>query len=67
MTEANTVHLKKRQRLDEDGEVEQLCIKCNEYWPSDEEFYYPGFATCKACYLSEKNSKRRMKTGAGRL
>lgn len=54
-------HLKNRQRLDEDGEVEQQCIKCHEWWPPDEQFYYPGFATCKACYLSAKYANRKKK------
>lgn len=51
--------MKNRQRIDEDGHLEQQCIKCLEWWPADEEFYYPGFATCKACYLEAKYAKRR--------
>lgn len=55
--------MKKRQRLDEDGQLEQQCIKCLEWWPADEEFYYPNFATCKACYLEVKYAKRRKESG----
>lgn len=51
--------MKKRQRLDEDGQLEQQCIECLEWWPADEEFYYPNFARCKACYLEAKYAKRR--------
>ncbi len=51
--------LKNRQRLDGDGEVEQQCIECLEWWPADEEFYYKNFARCKACYLGAKYAKRR--------
>lgn len=48
-----------KTRVNEDGELEKLCYKCGEWWPADEEFFYPGFAQCKACYLEAKYAKRR--------
>lgn len=47
------------QRLDEDGQPEKKCWICGDWWPADTEFYYPGFAQCKACYLERKYEKRR--------
>jgi len=51
-------------RINEDGELEKRCYKCGEWWPADEEFFYPGFAQCKACYLEDKYTKRRVAAAA---
>ena len=48
-----------QKRVNEDGEAEQYCAKCDEWWPADKEFFYPHFATCKACYLEAKYARRR--------
>ncbi len=45
------------QRFDEDGEIEQMCSYCGEWWPADKEFFYgssgkkSGLSSyCKDCY-----------------
>lgn len=44
------------QKLNEDGDVEQQCIKCGEWWYADEEFFHHHLSAssglspyCKAC------------------
>ena len=45
--------IKGKYQLDADGELEQLCSHCREYWPADTEFYNRTgdglFSWCKAC------------------
>ena len=54
MIQATKLHL--HQKLNEDGEVEQQCIKCQEWWHADSEFFNKNPQTksglspyCKAC------------------
>lgn len=46
-----------RPTIQTDLGTEVLCAKCNEYWPSDPEFFYfsggKPHSWCKACYLAD--------------
>ncbi|MDF3931376.1 hypothetical protein [Pseudomonas citronellolis] len=45
--------------------VEQLCSKCDEYWPFDAEFFFKGsngklYTYCKACYYEMPSMQKRL-------
>ena len=47
------------QRIDEDGELEQKCSQCQDWWPADLQFFYSAghgklMSVCKACYLESR-------------
>jgi hypothetical protein len=46
-------------RLDEDGELEKLCTRCQDWWPATTEFFYADgdklTAYCKACWQERRN------------
>ena len=53
--------------------VEKPCIKCNELWPDDKEFFFAGrgnsalLSVCKACYAEHyrtPESRRKPKRAA---
>jgi hypothetical protein len=45
-------------RTDPEIGIEKLCKSCGEWWPLDDEFYYPSNpAYCKACWI-ERNRQR---------
>ena len=58
------VIFRKRERLDEDGEIERQCSKCEEWWPASAEFFYAAkgvlHAWCKVCIL-ERNQEPTVK------
>ena len=55
----------------EDGEIVKLCLRCNEFYPFDEEFWYSyksttlkryvSMAHCRSCERERANEKRRAK------
>ena len=59
-----------KERLDEDGELERQCFKCEDWWPADREFFF-GYidkkgkevlhSWCKACYLEFRRDSRQQK------
>lgn len=55
------------QRLDEDGDLERFCPKCEDWWPADREFFYTTgsegklHSWCKACYEDDRRPRRRAK------
>jgi hypothetical protein len=62
-----------KERIDEDGERERFCAKCQEWWPADREFFYTSrnkkwpwqngkpklHSWCKACYTEWRNARRQ--------
>ena len=56
-----------KNRLDDDGELERHCPRCDEWWPADNEFFFTsgtgrkkGLHTwCKACYLEYRKAGRQ--------
>jgi hypothetical protein len=53
------------RRKNQDGEVEKLCPRCNDWWPDDREFFNGQGGSrqlsswCKACMLEGKSATRR--------
>lgn len=60
-----------KERINEDGELERYCPRCDEWWPADREFFYTTgsdeelHSWCKACYQERRNARRRVKRLAG--
>ncbi|WP_281687593.1 hypothetical protein [Pseudomonas citronellolis] len=45
--------------------LEQLCSKCDEYWPADTDFFFKApngklQAYCKACYYEMPSMQKRL-------
>lgn len=38
--------------------IERLCARCKEWWPFDNEFFYPTIAWCKACWNQYCHERR---------
>ena len=59
--------MKDNFRINEDGELEKFCPRCEEWWPADREFWYTTgpagkgklHSWCKACYQEVRNPRRR--------
>lgn len=52
-----------RPTIQTDIGTEVLCGKCNEYWPSDPEFFFfsggKPHSWCKACYMADPKVQAR--------
>ena len=34
----------------------RYCRRCQEHWPDDAEFFYPGKTYCRACILEQNQA-----------
>ena len=55
-------------RINEDGEREKYCPRCQDWWPADKEFFYTSgkmsrqlHSWCKACYQEWRKVRRAAK------
>ncbi len=55
----------KKERIDENDELERYCPRCDEWWPADKEFFYSSGprlnSYCKVCYQQWRISRRQLK------